>query len=585
MNIKRHWIGTLIGIIALACIVSPSAATQSGTLNGKLSSSDGSSVEGIRVSAIYADDGKGRVSGTTETDAQGRYVIGKLPPGRYYILAGLSESPIYYPGVTSNISARAVTVGEGTNEKGLDFVVHRVGVTVSGKLVMRPTEKSVSVTLSGNGSTREVSTGNFLSFEFRRVLPGTYKISTSPDLGLETSVTVKFEDIGNIELKPAGLKLFGVSGRIVQVFPDHQASPAPSEVILYGSLPAVPIPAAKIQPDGSFLFPSVAPGKYKAITNPGPMSPEIEIEVKDSAVTKLEVPIYPRIPLNIHAAMDDGSALPIFPNRQLIRMEVFQESKMGFFTAVAADGTQKGFLTPGKDYVFLSPPDGYFLTSMSAGNVDMFKSPLIVSPESAPITIEARIGRSRLISQPSVSVKGRLTGGQSGIPVMLTSGGKPLSAQPDYVTMTSRDGTFEFSAVGPGRYNLAVNPGPPVISGIIAVGSDVAGLEIRVPSGNMVNGMLMGLASPTVPGFPEHLAVRFEDGTDAHTVDLLPAPNYAFVYALPAGRYRVSVQGLPPGYFVKTMTAGNVDLLSSPMIIQDTSRAPLIQFLLDYRTP
>ena len=80
---------------------------RNGVVTGQITSRDGQSVTGIRISAMAIPEGN--VPTTTAstlvsfvlTDSAGRYRLENIPAGRYYIIAGLVELPTYYPGVSS----------------------------------------------------------------------------------------------------------------------------------------------------------------------------------------------------------------------------------------------------------------------------------------------------------------------------------------------------------------------------------------------------------------------------------------------------------------------------------------------------
>jgi len=574
---------TLVTLIsAAACL----AAMQAGTLRGRLSSSDGSSVSGIRVAAMFADDGRGRILGTTTTDEQGRYSLEMLQPGRYYIVAGMTDAPFYYPGVRTSTEAQAVTVGTGAISRAFDFVIRKVGVTLSGKVILAMRQSSpLTISLSGNGSSREVSASGLGVFEFNRVLPGTYRLSVSPDVGIPPlTITVASADLRDLQLKPETLKVYDVSGRIVPQNSEYPPIPGPREVTLLprgSSMNAAPSSPAVIRPDGTFTVQNVLPGTYTVYTLPQLLSPEIAITVIDRSISGLEIPVMRQIPLNIHIAMDDGALLPVLNGAQAVRLQLITESTR-LSGSIGPDGTSRSFIAPGRNYLFLTPPPGYFLTSLTSGNTDLFRGPITVAPSATEVRVEGRIGRSPLVSQPSVRVKGRMTGNHSGVAVQLVNGSDPANRS-TLTTFTTTDGTFEFSTVSPGVYSLTIPPAiSPIQPNIIVIGKDVEGLEIPLPPGNIIIGQLMGIP-PTAPAFPEKLAVEFESGGERKRVDLMF--NYGFIYALPAGIYKVSIQGLPAGFSVKSMSAGSTDLLTFPLQVEEGKRLSPIQFLLDYKDP
>jgi len=312
-------------------------------------------------------------------------------------------------------------------------------------------------------------------------------------------------------------------------------------------------------------------------------SPEIPLEVNDHDITNLEIPITRIIPVTVHVTMDDGSPLPVFPNNQVIGMhQMNQKSEAdGLWTAIGQSGIRETVMRPGNSYLLLGPPQGFFVTSMTAGTTDMLKEPLHVDPGTKHIQVEAKLSTARLTSPPAVSIRGRVTGNHPGLPLQLvnTASSRNGAVQTTYV---NRNGNFEFSGVSPGEYHLTIAPIPAFLPNILAFGKDVENLEISIPEGNVLVGMLMGTASAS-PGIPEHLAIQFDNGKEIKHVDLLPKPSYSFIYALDEGSYRVSITGLPAGYSVKSISGDGRNLMDLPLVIVASNRIPTIQFLLDYK--
>src|SRR5678816_3767872 len=97
----------------------PVQQVQPGTVTGRLLSSKGTPEAGVRVAAIPAAEatnktGTAALVGISLTDSEGRYRLENLPPGRYYIFAGLIDLPSYYPNATTIDRATAIDVDEGT---------------------------------------------------------------------------------------------------------------------------------------------------------------------------------------------------------------------------------------------------------------------------------------------------------------------------------------------------------------------------------------------------------------------------------------------------------------------------------------
>src|SRR6187399_1903865 len=75
------------------------------SVEGRVLTEDGMPAVGVRVTAQSVPDtavaarDAGVMVSIVQTDASGRYRLERIPPGRYYITAGLVDFPTYYPGV------------------------------------------------------------------------------------------------------------------------------------------------------------------------------------------------------------------------------------------------------------------------------------------------------------------------------------------------------------------------------------------------------------------------------------------------------------------------------------------------------
>ncbi len=132
---------TLILIALLFASQAAPVAQAVGTVTGQIQSTGGSSVAGIRVTAMAvpqpgvtaSSDNASTLERLTTTDSDGRYRLENVSPGRYYITAGLLDYPTYYPGVRTLAEARRVAVTANSNVSGIDItLVQPTGVRVSG---------------------------------------------------------------------------------------------------------------------------------------------------------------------------------------------------------------------------------------------------------------------------------------------------------------------------------------------------------------------------------------------------------------------------------------------------------------------
>jgi hypothetical protein len=138
------------------------------------------------------------------TDNAGRFRLADVPPGRYYIVAGLIELPTYYPGVREMKDATGISVGANTVVT-LDFkMAVQNGFTVSGRVVGRddrPLPQKLTVVLGDPGKSRGIGVAPNGSFEFTSVLPGTYLLTTVTDGFYQgRAVRVVDQDITGLEI-------------------------------------------------------------------------------------------------------------------------------------------------------------------------------------------------------------------------------------------------------------------------------------------------------------------------------------------------------------------------------------------------
>jgi hypothetical protein len=105
----------------------PLAQQQTGTIRGVLKDSEGKPIAGIRMAAV-AKSGDlldaltgAAMSSIAETDAEGRYTLENIPPGRYHIAAGRLDLQTYYPGTPDLGGAKEVAVAAGAVISGIDF--------------------------------------------------------------------------------------------------------------------------------------------------------------------------------------------------------------------------------------------------------------------------------------------------------------------------------------------------------------------------------------------------------------------------------------------------------------------------------
>src|SRR5215208_532864 len=115
----------MVGIALVVALLLQAAPATRGVVAGQIQIRQGSPAAAVRVSAIPAPPPEARPEegiqyyearppvSTVLTNAQGRYRLGNIPPGRYYIVASMLGQATYYPGATEAFRATVVTVGAG----------------------------------------------------------------------------------------------------------------------------------------------------------------------------------------------------------------------------------------------------------------------------------------------------------------------------------------------------------------------------------------------------------------------------------------------------------------------------------------
>jgi len=108
----------------------PVLPNQGGTVSGVLRTATGAPAAGVRVAALARPEAlqdlasSSSFAGLVETDAQGRYRIENISPGRYYVVAGRVDVPTYYPGTLQATDGTVVLITPGITVSSIDFVLN-----------------------------------------------------------------------------------------------------------------------------------------------------------------------------------------------------------------------------------------------------------------------------------------------------------------------------------------------------------------------------------------------------------------------------------------------------------------------------
>jgi len=206
------WIALLIPVMTLP-------QTGKGVVAGRLRTPDGGPAAGVRVAMMALsgtnDPAPGVLDGIASTDAAGNFRMENIAPGRYYIVAGLVDSPTYFPGVATATDATVITVTSTTPVTGMDFPVLRsstpfkVSGQVTGLPAMVPGVRPISLiprpTPGARGARPIMPVQSTVksdgTFVFPEVRPGTYNVSLAGlVLAQPVLVTVTDRDVASLDL-------------------------------------------------------------------------------------------------------------------------------------------------------------------------------------------------------------------------------------------------------------------------------------------------------------------------------------------------------------------------------------------------
>lgn len=255
-------------VLALLLLQTATAA-RPGVVTGQLQTKDGKPAGAIRMSALPApppnirpSDGQNYYAtvppaSTALTDAQGRYRLANLAPGRYFIIASVFGYPTYYPATTSADGATVITVGAEAPVDGVNFtVLLPPGGNVSGRVSTPPASNSQEkAILSGVelGELLETPVGPDGSFTFGHLPKGSYLLSLFPTPpGMPSRAFQVGETDTRIDLVRPTLRT--VSGRIV-------APPGVVRRVLIGFSTERSYVTATASADGSFTA-QVQPARH-----------------------------------------------------------------------------------------------------------------------------------------------------------------------------------------------------------------------------------------------------------------------------------------------------------------------------------
>jgi hypothetical protein len=584
----------------LAAILFFQAQTQiqPGIVTGRLLNANGTPAVGIRIAAVPVPDNNDKsdaavLVGISQTDSDGRYRLENIPPGRYYVFAGLVDFPSYYPNATSLDRATAIVVDAGATTAGINFSMARpAGLTIAGRLAVPSTMKisitTVLLTPQSNrgsaGNTQQVTVGSDGKFEFLRLSPGDYRLTSTLLGSIPLSVKIIDEDFTNATIPVvdcnAGAR---ISGQLVG------GSSSSRRMTLTGSASGCS-PSTSVESDGSFAFEAVPEGTYRVQLSPMPLGwsgASLKVETADLAGITFRLPA--SVTMKGRALVDDGSLVPRTTRGTPLSVIARRMEGGEAGTSIMDDGSFELPLTEGGYRLSVTGiPSAYYLKSFTNAGADISKSILDVDAKSdKPNDIQITLGTTRKPPPQGVRLRGRVNFAATGaLPnfeavVLVSAGNRNSSVR---TSSLAADGSFEFENVEPGTYNLETFPdNPAALYGIVVERADVTGIDFTVPVLIKVVGGIEWTAAngSTVPAARPNLSIQFtrRDGDRMLAWGALAQAN-SFHFYLPEGDYRFSVSDLPPEFNLSAVTAGDTNVLESGLRVRSDGDPPRLRVLL-----
>ncbi len=259
----------IVKAFLFALLLQNSPAVRPVDVAGQVQTREGFPAVAVRVSAIPAPPATTRAADgqnywpsqlptrTVLTNNEGRYRLTALPPGRYYLVAGMLGQATYYPATTDPERATVVTVGQDTTDS-LDFKLQRPhGGLASGRVAPRTDGVRELAVLSGYALEEllEMPVAADGTFSFGHIPKGRYLVNLFPTPPGTRSVPFEVGD-ADVTVEFVRLPLRTVSGRIVV-----QNGPLPKGFFTFSTVES--IVTATVNPDGTFTA-GLQAGRHQA---------------------------------------------------------------------------------------------------------------------------------------------------------------------------------------------------------------------------------------------------------------------------------------------------------------------------------
>jgi hypothetical protein len=213
----------------------------------------------------------------TQTDKDGRYVIGNVPLGEYHVVAGYAETAAFF--TDQNAQPRPIKLGSATTINSLDIdllisptrtgvpvsgtVVTNDGLPAAGSLVQIARARAFAAPMPALPSINEIPDTTVAgdgTFTFANVVPGSYTVQASFSMANKVeAIEVQSNPVTNLKFS---LPIFMLAGRLV--LEDGSAVPDP-ELFVSGVLSSTSNPNLIL----STLLPFSAGGVFAGVPDKG----------------------------------------------------------------------------------------------------------------------------------------------------------------------------------------------------------------------------------------------------------------------------------------------------------------------------